>query len=157
MKVKGDTSVPVLRDRAYALLQDPVILARCMPGCESLERVGENEYALRLKVVLASISGQFSGSIRIADQAPPSSFRLIVEAKGKIGFLKGDGLLNLAEANGATPVHFDGEVHVGGTIAAVGQRLLDGTAKMLIKKFFDKLAVEAAKATPATQAGTVSK
>ena len=84
--------------------------------------------------------------MRLADQNPPESFRLIVEGNGKIGFLKGDGLLNLA-ANGdtSTDVKYEGEVQVGGTIASVGQRLLDTTAKHIIKKFFEKFS-EAAKA-----------
>jgi carbon monoxide dehydrogenase subunit G len=66
----------------------------------------------------------------------------VVEGSGKIGFVKGEGMLNLAGQAEGTKVAYEGEVQVGGTIAAVGQRLLDATAKMIIKKFFDKLAVE---------------
>ena len=114
-----------------------------MPGCESLDRIGDNEYAMRLKMVLASISGRFDGKVRVSDSNPPDSFRLIVEGSGKIGFMKGDGLLNLSSVDSQTSVRYDGDVQVGGTIAAVGQRLVDATAKMLIKRFFDKLAAEA--------------
>jgi carbon monoxide dehydrogenase subunit G len=131
------------REIAYARLQDPVILARCMPGCESLEKIGEDEYAMRMKMVMAAVSGKFDGKVCITDALPPSHFRLHVEGTGKIGFMKGEGLLTLTEAENATGVQYDGEVHVGGTIASVGQRLMDGTAKMLIKRFFDKLATEA--------------
>jgi carbon monoxide dehydrogenase subunit G len=81
--------------------------------------------------------------VRITDAQPPTQFRLHVEGAGKIGFMKGDGLLALTEAEAATDVQYDGEVHVGGTIASVGQRLMDGTAKMLIKRFFEKLGTEA--------------
>ena len=63
-----------------------------------------------------------------------------MEGSGKIGFVKGDGLLKLAAADGGTEVTYDGDAQVGGTMAAVGQRLIDGTAKMMIKKFFEKLA-----------------
>ena len=144
MKVSGDYTLNVPRERAYALLQDPAVLTKCMPGCEGLDRVAENEYAMRMKMVLASISGNFSGKVRIGDANPPDSFRLIVEGSGKIGFMKGDGLLKLSPADAGTNVQFDGDVQVGGTIASVGQRLLDTTARMLIKKFFNRLATEVA-------------
>ena len=111
-----------------------------MPGCESLEKIGPDEYRMKMKVLLAALSGAFEGKVRITDQAPPSSFRLIVEGSSRIGFLKGDGLLKLAPNDGATEVSYEGDAQVGGTMAAVGQRLIDGTAKMMIKKFFDKLA-----------------
>ena len=107
---------------------------------------------MKMKMLLAALSGQFEGKVRIADQAPPTSFRLIVEGTGRIGFLKGDGLLKLSPAATvsvlsndppelpSTIVSYEGEAQVGGTMAAIGQRLIDGTAKMMIKKFFDKLA-----------------
>jgi carbon monoxide dehydrogenase subunit G len=94
-------------------------------------------------MVMAAVSGKFDGKVRITDAQPPTQFRLHVEGTGKIGFMKGDGLLTLTEAEAATDVQYDGEVHVGGTIASVGQRLMDGTAKMLIKRFFEKLGAEA--------------
>jgi uncharacterized protein len=141
VKIAGTFVVPSTKERAYTLLQDPGVLARCMPGCEALDRIGENEYAMRMKMVLASISGKFEGKVRITDASPPDSFRLIVEGTGKIGFMKGDGLLRLTPGDG-TDVAFDGDVQVGGTIAAVGQRLIETTAKMLIKRFFEKLRAE---------------
>jgi carbon monoxide dehydrogenase subunit G len=120
-------------------MQDPEVLARAIPGCESLEKIGENEYKMKMKMALASISGSFEGKVRITDQTPPTSFRLIVEGAGKIGFVKGDGLLKLSPADGGTEVTYEGDAQVGGTMAAVGQRLIDGTSKMMIKKFFEKL------------------
>lgn len=144
MKISGSYKLAVPQQRAYEMMQDPEILARAMPGCEGLEKIGENEYGMKMKMVLASLSGLFEGKVRIADQNPPSGFRLIVEGSGRPGFIKGDGLLTLTPADNGTDVSYDGDVQVGGTIAAVGQRLLDGTAKILIKKFFDKLAAGAA-------------
>ena len=100
---------------------------------------------MNMKVVMAAISGQFTGKVKLSDSVAPASFRLSVEGTGKIGFLKGSGLLNLVESDvAATTVTYDGDVNIGGTIAAVGQRLMETTAKMMIKKFFDKLATEAA-------------
>jgi hypothetical protein len=156
VKISGSYTLPVAPDRAYQILQDPAILAQAMPGCESLEQIGPDEYRMKMKVLLAALSGQFEGKVRIADQTPPSSFRLIVEGSGRIGFLKGDGLLKLVPRNTdyitpnaearippaevTTVVSYEGDAQVGGTLAAVGQRLIDGTSKMMIKKFFDKLA-----------------
>ena len=142
MNLSGSNSVPVPRERAWELLLDPVVLAKCMPGCEALDRIGDNEYAMRMKMALASVSGLFDGKVRIADPNPPSSYKLIVEGTGKIGFMKGEGLLTLTQNGSGTNVDFSGEVHVGGTIASVGQRLLDTTARLLIKRFFTKLGKE---------------
>ena len=120
-----------------------------MPGTDSLDKVGEDEYEMKMKMAIASISGLFAGKIRIADPNKPGSFKLIVEGTGKIGFVKGEGVLNLEpQSETSTEVKFDGEVQVGGTIAAVGQRLLDSTSKMIIKKFFQKFS-ELASAAPA--------
>jgi carbon monoxide dehydrogenase subunit G len=127
-------------ERAYEIMQDPDVLAKAMPGCESLERIGPDEYRMKMKLAMASISGAFEGKVRITDQQPPTSFKLLVEGTGKIGFMKGEGLLKLAPSGEGTEVTYDGDVQVGGTIAAVGQRLIDVTAKMMIKRFFDKLA-----------------
>ncbi len=150
MRISGSYTLPFAPERAYQILQDPAILAQAMPGCESLEKIGPDEYRMKMKVLLAALSGAFEGKVRIADQSPPSSFRLIVEGSSRIGFMKGDGLLNLLPAAGgaaspsSTLVSYEGDAQVGGTLAAVGQRLIDGTAKMMIKKFFDKLASLAA-------------
>ena len=140
MKISGSHTLALTPERAYEMMQDPEVLARSMPGCESLEKTGDNEYRMKMKMALASLSGAFDGQVRIADQQPPTSFRLIVEGTGKIGFMKGEGLLKFAPSGEGAEVSYDGDVQVGGTIAAVGQRLIDATAKMMIKRFFDKLA-----------------
>ena len=144
MKIAGSYELTLSPEQAYQKMQDPEVLARCMPGCESLEKIGENEYRMKMKMALASLSGAFDGKVRIVDSNPHESFRLIVEGSGKIGFMKGEGLLKFAAKDSGTEVGtlvtYDGDVQVGGTIAAVGQRLIDGTAKMMIKRFFEKLA-----------------
>lgn len=139
MKIAGSYTLPFPREHVYGMMQDPEVLSQAIPGSEALEKIGEDEYRMKMKMALASLSGAFEGKVRITDQTPPSSFRLVVEGAGKIGFMKGDGLLNLAGKEGGTEVAYDGDVQVGGTMAAVGQRLIDGAAKMLIKRFFDKL------------------
>ena len=144
MKLEGSYVVPAARERAYQLLQDPEVLAKCMPGTDHLDKVAEDEYEMKMKMMIAGMGGMFSGKIRIADQKPPETFRLIVDGSGKIGFIKGEGLLNLVSQGEQTEVKFEGDVQVGGTIAGVGQRLIDTTSKMIIKKFFEKFAEIAA-------------
>ena len=139
LKISGSYSVPANRERTYQLLQDPAVLAKCMPGTDHLEKIADDEYEMKMKMAIASIGGLFTGKVRLADQNPPESFRLMVEGTGKIGFLKGEGLLNLTPQADSTEVKYEGDVQVGGTIASVGQRLLDTTSKMIIKKFFEKL------------------
>jgi uncharacterized protein len=140
VKISGTYTLPVPPERAYQMMQDPEVLARAIPGCQGLEKTGENEYRMKMLMALASLSGAFEGKVRITDQEPPSSFRLVVEGSGRIGFVKGDGLLKLRAVDGGTEVSYEGDAQVGGTIAAIGQRLIDGTAKMMTKKFFEKLA-----------------
>ena len=140
MKISGTYTLPLPQEQAYQLMQDPEALARAIPGCEGLEMTGPDEYRMKMKMALASLSGAFEGKVRITEQTPPDSFRLVVEGTGKIGFVKGDGLLKLTAVEGGTEVAYEGDAQVGGTMAAVGQRLIDGTSKMMIKKFFEKLA-----------------
>jgi carbon monoxide dehydrogenase subunit G len=140
VKISGTHTLALPQERAYQIMQDPEVLARAIPGCESLEKIGPDEYRMKMKMALASLSGAFEGKVRITEQSPPDSFRLVVEGAGKIGFVKGEGLLKLRAVEGGTEVAYDGDAQVGGTMAAVGQRLIDGTSKMMIKKFFEKLA-----------------
>lgn len=144
MKIAGTAQLPFPPERAYDLMQDPAVIAKAIPGCESLEKSGEDEYRLRMKMMLASLSGAFEGKVRLTEPMRPASFRMVVEGSGKIGFMKGDGVLRLTAHNGGTEVSYEGDAQVGGTMAAVGQRLIDTTARMLIKRFFEKLAAEPA-------------
>jgi len=148
LKLSGNYTVPIGRELAYHLMQDPAVLARAMPGCNHLALVAPDEYEMRMKMVISSIQGLFAGKVRIADRNPPASFRLIVEGSGKVGFMKGDGLLTFATLYTSTDIHYEGEVQVGGMIAGVGQRLLDTTSRYLIKKFFEKLTAEATAQMP---------
>ena len=152
MKIAGSYTLPVTPQRAYELLQDPEVLARCMPGTERLAKIGPDEYEMKMKMVISAVQGLFAGKVRIADQKPPEQFRLIVEGSGKVGFMRGDGLLTLSSASATTEVHYEGEVHVGGVIAGVGQRLFDTTAKIVIRKFFEKLAESAGQVVEAVAA-----
>jgi uncharacterized protein len=147
LKIVGSYTLPVERERAYALLRDPEVLARCLPGVDRLARIGPDEYEMKMKMAVSVVQAVFDGKIRIADPKPPEQFRLLVEGSGKVGFVKGDGLFTLVAGNSSTELRYEGDVQVGGAIAGVGQRLLDTTARFIVKKFFEKFAAEATQAS----------
>jgi uncharacterized protein len=148
VKINGSSIVALPPEKAYEVMQDPDVLTRCIPGCEGLEKIGADEYSMKMKMALAAFSGAFDGKVRITEQNPPTSFRMTVEGTGKIGFMRGGGVLTLAPHAEGTEVTYDGDVAVGGTIAAVGQRMIDSTARMMIKRFFEKLAASAEPSEP---------
>ncbi|HEX8098283.1 MAG TPA: carbon monoxide dehydrogenase subunit G, partial [Pyrinomonadaceae bacterium] len=145
MKIEGTHEMRARRERVYRTLTDSEVLRRCIPGCESLEATGENSYAATLRTGVGSIKGIFKGSVRLEDMRPPAHYRMIVEGKGQPGFLKGSGELDLEELEGgaATLIRYAGDVQVGGTIAGVGQRMIQGAAKMMASQFFTALEAEA--------------
>lgn len=144
MKIEGTHEARAARERVYQALTDPDVLQRCIPGCERLEKTGENSYAATLRAGVGAIKGVFNGSVRLEDMRPPEHFRMIVEGKGQPGFLKGTGDLDLEEREGGgTTIKYSGDVQVGGTIASVGQRMIQGAAKMMASQFFTALEAEA--------------
>ena len=142
MKIHGTHELQAQRGRVYSALTDPQILQRCIPGCESLTATGENVYVATMKAGIGPVKGKFKGSVHLEDMQPPLHYRMIVEGKGGPGFVKGTGTFNLGEKNGATVVTYEGEMQVGGVIASVGQRMIEGAAKMLAAQFFKALETE---------------
>ncbi len=140
MKVKGQYQVPAPRQQVWDALLDPDVLAQTLPGCEALEPIGPDQYRMKMKLAIASVQGLFEGKVRLKDPQPPHTYRLELEGRGKIGFVNGGGELTLEPAEADTTlVHYSGDVRVGGLIAGVGQRLMDMTSKMMIKRFFSSL------------------
>ena len=119
------------------------MLQRCIPGCERLEKTGENSYSVTIRAGVGSIKGVFTGTVRLEDMRPPEHYRIVVEGKGAPGFLKGTGDLDLEARGDTTIIKYTGELQVGGTIASVGQRMIQGTAKMMASQFFTALEAEA--------------
>jgi carbon monoxide dehydrogenase subunit G len=143
MNIEGKHELNAKRDRVYQALTDPAVLQRCIPGCERLEKTGENTYSTTMKAGVGSIKGVFTGNVRLEDMRPPSHYRIVVDGKGQPGFLKGAGDLDLQEAGEATVINYKGDVQVGGTIAGVGQRMIQGAAKMMAAQFFTAIEAEA--------------
>lgn len=143
MNIEGTHEIHSSPYRVYQALIDPAVLQRCIPGCERLEMTGENAYSTTLRAGVGSIKGLFTGNVRLEDLRPPEHFRIVVDGKGQPGFLKGAGDLDLASLNGVTVITYSGEVQVGGTIAGVGQRMLQGAARMMATQFFTAIEAEA--------------
>jgi carbon monoxide dehydrogenase subunit G len=143
MKIEGKQQIEASRARVYDLLIDPEFLQRAIPGCEKLENTGVNEFAATIRAGVGSIKGVFNGKVRLEDLRAPEHFRMVVEGKGAPGFLKGAGDLDLVEEGNGTEVTYTGDVQIGGTIASVGQRMIQGTVKMMATQFFTALAAEA--------------
>ncbi len=143
MKIEGTHHLNATRDRVYQSLIDPVVLQRCMPGCERLEKTSENTYSATIRSGVGAIKGVFTGTVRLEDMRPPEHYRIVVEGKGAPGFIKGSGNLDLEEEGGGTLIKYTGDLQLGGTIAGVGQRMIQGTAKMMAAQFFTALGAEA--------------
>jgi uncharacterized protein len=137
VKVSGTYLLNAPRDRLWQLLNDPTFLKACLPGCESMEATGPDQYRVTLTVGIAAVKGKYAGSVTLSEKEPPQHFKMQVEGKGTGGFMQGTGLLELSEDPQGTTVAYQGDVQVGGPIASVGQRLLDGAAKMMVGQFFN--------------------
>ena len=143
MKIEGTHELRAGRERVYQAMIDPEVLCRAIPGCEKLEKNGENSYSVTLRAGVGAIKGLFTGNVRLEDMQPPSAYRIVVEGKGQPGFLKGSGNLALIEHDDATTINYEGDVQVGGTIAGVGQRMIQGAARMMASQFFTAIEAEA--------------
>lgn len=139
MKVEGSYTFAAPRHVVWPMLLDPTVLANVMPGCEELKEVGENQYVGVLKIKVGPVQGKFNGEVTLTDIAAPNSYNMVVDGKGPAGFVKGDGGLRLEEEGGTTIMHYSGDAQVGGRIASVGQRLLDTSAKAIIRQSLDGL------------------
>ena len=142
MKLAGTQTFLAPRQKVWAFLTDPHCLAKCMPGCEKLETVGENEYRGIINVGLAAVKGVYNGKLKLDEMRPPTHYKMMLDGKGKQGFIKGSGTLDLEEPNGHTLLKYSGDVQIGGPLSNVGQRMIDGAAKMMIGQFFTAMAAE---------------
>ena len=137
MKVAGNATLHAPVEAVYQALKDPGVLVRTIPGCERLEQVGEDAYAMTVSAGVASVRGTYAGDVRLTDQRPPHGFVLRASGSGAPGTVSADVTVELAPGDdGTTLVAYDADATVGGTIAGVGQRLLSGVAKRTAGEFF---------------------
>ncbi len=135
-------------DTVWALLMDTQRVAGCLPGCKGLTPIGEDRYEAELAVAVAAISGNFKGTITLQDKDPPRSYRLLVEGTGRPGFVKGQAQVTLIPDANRTTVQIEADAEVGGMVARVGQRLLEGVARMTMDRFYNCLSTKAETSPP---------
>ena len=139
MKIAGSVIVGAPSQKVWDALNNPEVLAKAIPGCEKLEKTGEDEYAVTQSVGIASIRGRYTGKMAIRDKNPPSSCNLKIEGKGPGGFVNGTAKVTLADKDGKTELTYDAEMQVGGLLASLGSRLIEPVAKQLVGQFFKSL------------------
>jgi len=124
----------------WRVLMDPGAIAVCLPGCRELRPLGDDRYQAELTVGVAAISGTFAATIALSDKMAPHSYRLSVEATGKPGFARGSAAIALSPEDGGTAVTLTAQAEVGGLVARVGQRMIEGVARMTMDRFYGCLA-----------------
>jgi carbon monoxide dehydrogenase subunit G len=136
VKVSGTYILNAPQERVWELFNDPAFLQACLPGCESMGATGPDHYQVTLTIGIAAVKGKYTGTVMLSEKEPPQRFTMRVEGKGTGGFMQGSGVLELADDPQGTKVAYQGDVQVGGPIASVGQRLLQGVAKLIVGQFF---------------------
>lgn len=139
MKVEGSHPFEAPREVVWPTLLDPHVLAKIMPGCEKLDQIGDNEYEGIIKIKVGPVQGTFNGKVTLANIDAPNGYEMQVSGKGPAGFVNGTGKLWLEGNNGQTILHYTGDADVGGKIASVGQRLMDTSARAVIRQSLEGL------------------
>jgi carbon monoxide dehydrogenase subunit G len=136
MKISGDATLHAPIERVWEALRDPAVLARSIPGCEQLEAVGPGAYLMTVTAGVASTKGTYSGTVRVHDSTPPSSFAMSASGTGAPGTIGTDMQVRLSEVDGSTVLTYEADAAVGGMIGGVGQRMLAAVARRTADDFF---------------------
>jgi uncharacterized protein len=140
MKLEGEHIFNGPRSEVWAMFLDPEVLASALPGTQKLNKINENEYDGTINVRIGPVSGSFAGKLVMSEVNEPESCTLTVDGKGAPGFAKGVGHVHFTEQpDKSTLLKYDGDLQVGGTLASVGQRMLDSVSKSMIRQGFEAL------------------
>ncbi len=141
MTMTGEVVLPADRSIVWAALNDPEVLKRCIPGCEELQKISETEFQARAKVAVGPVKATFNGRVQLSDIDPPNGYTIAGEGQGGVaGFAKGGAKVRLEEVEAGTRMTYDVEATVGGKLAQLGGRLINGTAKKYADTFFANFA-----------------
>jgi len=137
MEMTGEQLVPLAQNETWAALNDPAVLKDCIPGCESIEKAGDNAYEVVLVAKIGPVSAKFKGRMTVTEANPPHGYTLVFEGQGgAAGFAKGQATVALTPQNASTLLAYTAKATIGGKLAQVGSRLVDGVAKKLAGEFF---------------------
>jgi carbon monoxide dehydrogenase subunit G len=147
MDMTGERRIPAPRPQVWEALNDPEVLKACIPGCDSMEKIGENELKATASIKIGPISAKFAGKVTLSEIDPPNGYTITGEGAGGVaGFAKGGATVALSDDGDGTLLKYDVKAQVGGKIAQLGARLIDATAKQMSDQFFDRFT---ARLTPA--------
>ncbi len=154
MEMTGEQLIPVPQAEVWRGLNDPEVLKACIAGCETIDKVSDTEYKVVMVAAVGPVKAKFTGKLMLADLNPPNSYALSFEGSGgAAGFGKGSANVSLSPADGGTRLVYSCKANVGGKLAQVGSRLIDGVAKKMANDFFikfnDTMAPKVAAASPA--------
>ncbi len=137
MDIKGEYFIPVPRPQVWAALNDVDVLKQAIPGCDSMNRLSETEIEATVTAKVGPVKATFKGQVTLSDLDPPNGYSIRGEGKGGVaGFAKGGAKVRLLDAPGGTTLQYDVDAAVGGKLAQIGARLIDGTARKLADEFF---------------------
>lgn len=157
MDMQGTRQLAVTQQQAWEALNDPEILKTCIPGCEKFELTGENTYAVGTAIKIGPVAARFNGRVVLSDIVPPASYKLGFDAQGGVaGFGKGESAVLLTPNAGGCELGYTVHSTVGGKIAQLGQRLIDGAAKSLAEDFFRRFDEELQRRYPAPAGAVVT-
>ena len=150
MDMTGEYRIPAPRAKVWAALNDPATLKASLPGCESLEKVGDNQFAATVVAKVGPVKAKFNGNVALSNLNPPESYTIAGEGKGgAAGFAKGGADVRLTEDGAETTLlSYTAKADVGGKLAQLGSRLIDGTAKKMADEFFDNFVRQVAGPPP---------
>jgi carbon monoxide dehydrogenase subunit G len=160
MDFKGQYRIPATPDAVWVALHNPEVLAAAIPGCEKVEKLSETEFKAKAVIKIGPVKAAFEGRVTLVPAPAPEGFTHAVMLKGEgqggpAGFARGESQVRLARDGDGTVLDYDAKAAVGGRLAQIGQRLIDGTAKSLADAFFAKFAaLLESKAAPAAEAKT---
>jgi uncharacterized protein len=153
MDLTGEYRIPAPRETVWAALNNAEILKACIPGCEELTKTSDTELVAKVVAKIGPVKAAFGGKVTLSDLDPPNGYTIAGEGQGgAAGFAKGGAKVRLESADGgaATVLHYAADAQIGGKLAQIGSRLVEGTAKKLADEFFAAFAAQAAAAAPAT-------
>jgi carbon monoxide dehydrogenase subunit G len=149
----GEQLIPASQQDTWKALNDPEVLKACVPGCESITKVNENEYQVQMTARVGPVSAKFRGRLSLFDMKPPHSYSLAFEGQGgAAGFAKGAARVKLSPEGSQTKLAYEVKANVGGKLAQIGSRLVDAAAKKVADEFFqnfnDKMSAPAEETVP---------
>lgn len=143
MEIQGEKLLAVPRSEVWRALNDPKVLQRCVPGCDTFEPEGENKFRVAMQAAVGPVRARFSGKLQLRDVIAPTSYALAFEGSGGVaGFGKGTAEVALEDADGGTRLRYVAQAQVGGRLAQVGARLIDGVTKRMADDFFTRFVKE---------------